>query len=58
MSDEKLYTVKEVAKRLRVSISTVIRLIEEGQIKGVYRVGNQYRIPESSLEDYIRRSTL
>lgn len=58
MTDEKLYTVKEVAQKLRVSHATVLRLIEDGEIKGVYRVGNQYRIPESVLNDYIRRSTL
>jgi excisionase family DNA binding protein len=57
MTNEQMHTVKEVAKRLRVSHTTVIRLIETEEIKNVLRIGNQYRIPDSSLQDYLRRAS-
>lgn len=53
--NEPVLTVKEVAKRLRISQATVLRLIEDKELRNVWRVGNQWRVPESSLEDYIRR---
>ena len=58
MTEEEMLTVKEVAKRLRISHTTVIRLIENGEIQNVLRVGNQYRIPRKSLDDYIRTASL
>lgn len=55
--DEPVLKVKEVAKRLRISQATVLRLIETGEIRGAWRIGNQWRIPQSSLEDYLRRAS-
>jgi len=49
-------TIKEVAQILRVSHATVLRLIDDNEIKDVLRVGNQYRIPQKSLDDYLRRA--
>lgn len=57
MTDERMLTVKEVAKQLRVSHTTVIRLIENGEISPVYRVGNQYRIPQATLDSYLRKAS-
>ena len=56
-NSEPVLTVKEVAQRLRVSQATVLRLIDDGELTGVFRVGNQWRIPQSALDEYIRRST-
>jgi excisionase family DNA binding protein len=56
-SNERMYKVKEVAQRLRISQATVLRLIETGELRGVLRVGNQWRIPQSSLDDYVRRAS-
>lgn len=58
MTDEKMLSVKEVSQRLGVSINTVIRLIESGEIQNVIRVGRQYRIPESSFNEYLKRASL
>jgi len=58
MTEEKMLTVKEVCRKLRVSHSTVVRLIENGEIKNVVKVGNQYRIPESSFNEYLKRASL
>jgi len=58
MTEEKMFTVKELAKRLRVSHSTVVRLIESGEIQNVIKVGTQYRIPESSFNEYLRKASL
>lgn len=54
--DEPVFTAKEVAKKLRVSHATVIRLIETGQLQAL-RVGNQFRIPQSSFDEYIRKAS-
>lgn len=47
-----LYTVQEVADTLRVHARTAYRLITNGEIKAV-KIGSQWRIPESALNDYI-----
>ncbi|MBI2850694.1 MAG: helix-turn-helix domain-containing protein [Chloroflexi bacterium] len=49
MESEKLYTVREVAAKLRVSIQAVRRYITEGHLNAVTLPGGYYRIPESEL---------
>jgi excisionase family DNA binding protein len=46
---EKVYTIAEVAEKLRVSRQVVSRMIERGELPGVVRVGFQYRIPASAI---------
>ncbi len=58
MPEEKMLTIEEVSKRLRVSRNTVINLIESGEIQNVIKVGRQYRIPESSFNEYLRKASL
>jgi excisionase family DNA binding protein len=58
MTEEKMLSIKEVSKRLGVSHNTVVRLIESGEIQKVLKVRNQYRIPESSFNDYLKRASL
>jgi len=58
MPEEKMLTIEEVSKRLRVSRNTVINLIERGEIQNVIKVGRQYRIPESSFNEYLRKASL
>jgi excisionase family DNA binding protein len=58
MTEEKMLTIEEVSTRLRVSRNTVIQLIKKGEIKNVVRVTRQYRIPESSFNEYLKRSSL
>jgi len=49
-------TVNEVANILRVSNMTVYRLVKSGQIAAI-RVGKNYRIKESDVNDYLSRGT-
>jgi excisionase family DNA binding protein len=49
-----MLSLEEVAYRLGVSVQTVRRLIENGELKGV-RVGRQWRVRQEDLDDYVRR---
>lgn len=48
-----LLTVKEVAGVLRVSQPTVLRMIDDGELRAI-RVRNQWRIRRSDLDDYLQ----
>ena len=52
---EKEFTTQEVANRLRIHRLTVIRRIEAGLLRA-RKEGNEWRIRESDLEDYIQRT--
>jgi excisionase family DNA binding protein len=49
-----LLTVKEVAEILRVSQPTVLRMIDDSELRAI-RVRNQWRIRRSDLDDYLQR---
>ena len=49
-----LLTVKEVAEILRVSQPTVLRMIDDGELRAI-RVRNQWRIRRSDLEAFLQR---
>lgn len=51
----RLYTIDEIAELLRVSHSTVRRLIDSGHLKSV-RIGGQIRIRQRDLDDYVASS--
>lgn len=59
MNDEvtsrNLLTRKEAAERLRVSLTTMSKLITEGRIY-VLRFERQVRIPEEALDAFVRGS--
>ncbi|MGH7855933.1 MAG: helix-turn-helix domain-containing protein [Candidatus Binatia bacterium] len=50
---ERLLTVSEVARSMRVSNMTVYRLIKGGQL-GAIRVGKNYRIRTTEVDRYLR----
>ncbi|OQA93936.1 MAG: Helix-turn-helix domain protein [Microgenomates group bacterium ADurb.Bin219] len=52
MTEEKFYTVEEVAQILKVNPMTVYRRVKEGKLK-VYKVGRVFRIGEKSLQNYL-----
>ena len=52
----KLLTVNEVATILRVSNMTVYRLVKSKQIPAI-RVGKNYRIKETDVEEYLDRGS-
>jgi len=54
---EKLLRAKEVAGILRLNDQTVLRYIREGKLKAI-KVGKQYLISESVLEEYITNNTM
>ena len=52
---DKLLTIKEVSKILRVSERSVLRYIESGRLRAS-RIG-QWRIRESDLEKFLKESS-
>jgi excisionase family DNA binding protein len=52
--EQKFITVQEFASMFRMGESTVRRLIENDDIKRAIKIGRSYRIPEASVEAYLR----
>lgn len=57
MTPKMVYSVDEVASVLGVSRSTVIRLINDGEIR-TKRAGTRILIPVSAVEDFLNRGDL
>lgn len=51
-----LYTTKQVAERLKITSMSVTRFIKSGKLQG-FRVGNQWRITQKALLEFIERET-
>jgi excisionase family DNA binding protein len=51
METQKLYTAEEMAKKLRISRSSLTRLIQAGKI-GYYRIGERTMFTEDSLNNF------
>ena len=49
-----MYTIKEVAAKLRVSDKTVQRMISGKEITSIL-VRGQRRIPQAALDEYLKR---
>ena len=45
------YSPEEVAEYYGVSVETIRRMCREGTIPGVKKIGRQYRIPATYLEE-------
>ena len=52
---DKLFTLKETAKILRVSERTIMRYLKSGKLKAS-KVG-QWRIKESDLEKFLKQNS-
>jgi len=52
---EEHFTPQEVAKKLKIDMSTVYRWIHEGRLKAV-KIGHFWRIPESELTRILSRN--
>jgi len=50
-----IYTIPEVAKRLRINQTTVSRLIHRGELKA-YKIGRIYRIPKDEVDRFLNVS--
>jgi len=55
LPDPKFLTIAEVATMMRVSKMTVYRLVHSGELPAV-RVGRSFRVPESDVDEYLRKS--
>ncbi|HEU4329417.1 MAG TPA: helix-turn-helix domain-containing protein [Roseiflexaceae bacterium] len=49
--------VEDVAKRLKISVSTVRRLVREGELSA-YRIGKQLRFSENQIQEYLKSQEL
>lgn len=54
--EERMYTVKEAAERLKANPETIRRWLRDGRLKGVMPGGQKlgYRIPASEVERVLR----
>jgi len=52
MASEEILEVKEVAKILKVSTRTVIRLAERGELVS-FKIGDLWRFRRSDVDDYV-----
>jgi len=52
MSQDQLLTLRQVADRLQVSMSTVRRLVDAGELRTV-RIGRNLRVRPEDLKAYI-----
>jgi len=53
MTENEYYSIKEVAKMLKVVYLTVFRWIQSGKLTA-YKAGKQYRIKKDDLTEFIR----
>jgi len=51
-----LYSVEEVVEQLRVSKTTVYRLLRSGELEGV-RIGHLWRVRPAAIVAYLRRGS-
>ena len=52
MTDERYYTIEEVAKMLKVAYLTVYRWIQSGKLVA-FKAGKQYRVKKEDLDRFI-----
>jgi excisionase family DNA binding protein len=55
--DGRWLSSKDAAERLGVSLRTLYRLIDEGQLVG-YQIGRNIRLRHEDLDDYVQRSRI
>jgi putative molybdopterin biosynthesis protein len=52
MRPNDFYTIDDVAERLRISKTTVFRLLDRKELPG-YKIGGQWRISPKQLDNYL-----
>lgn len=53
MTNEKYFTIEEVAENLRVAYLTVYRWIKAGKLEAL-KAGRQYRITPKALDQFLQ----
>lgn len=56
ISNYNLITVDELASALEISRNSAYNLLKKGEIKS-FKIGAHYKIPATSVDEYIRRKT-
>jgi len=56
MEDDKLLRLEEVAVKLNIGVWTVRKLIDEGKLIA-HKLGGQWRVPESSVDEFREKVT-
>lgn len=54
--DSKILTLKECAEYLKVSSSTLYRLVRDEGISGVIKIGNQWRFNKELIDEWWAKS--
>lgn len=49
-----LLNVHEARQALRLGKNKILELLAEGEIEGAFKIGRTWRIPKSSIINYIR----
>jgi len=52
MTEKPFFTIEDVAKRFRLNVTTVYRLVQRGHLPA-FKVGRQWRLSRSRLEEWI-----
>ena len=52
MSDTRYLKIEEVAKRFKLNVTTVYRLVRRGRLPA-FKVGNQWRFSEDRLHQWV-----
>lgn len=55
MQEEKFYTTKELAGKLRVNIMTIYRYIKAGNLRA-YKIGKDYRIDKNEFNEFLNKA--
>lgn len=50
-----VYTIREAADLLRISVNTAKRLARQGQLPGAQKIGQAWRVESRQLHDYLER---
>ena len=53
--DDELLTVEEAAKRLKMHVGTVRRLLRDKRLPGVKVGPRQWRVPDAALQEYANK---
>ena len=52
LNNEEIYTIKDIADKLKVCVNTVRTLVKSGRLPAI-KVGRQWRITSTDLQDYL-----
>ena len=52
MPETPYLTVEDVAKRFGINVTTVYRLVQQGRLPA-FKIGNQWRVSETRLEEWV-----